>query len=359
MENTEKHIELYPGHWLYNASIIGFLTSLEIVEGKSINDYLMKDGRVIFPKTIFTELNVEKRYFENAKISSIVAKAPIYRNYLQASEKHAFALFVKALENVDKYGQCDVSANAYNLPKEIDKQLKEKGLEKFLDRIADYNMIFHADLGPSLGMFPNAYWNNKQSNKICQLFAFLVIHQHIAFTSLSDRTKVFINAPSFKLMFELNKLINNSFEWNRDNNNRSLLAMSVIEYCAKSNVTLGLWSSMNIEIVAITNDTIEYYTLPSNVTKLISNKRIATLLSDIGEFKILNFVLDQKYTELVEMAYRILRISMKDESNEGDRKFINDSLFLSRNRFPARAQRLVANKILKLYALIEQQFKIN
>jgi len=220
-------------------------------------------------------------------------------------------------------------------------------------------MIFHADLGPSLGMFPNAYWNNKQSNKICQLFAFLVIHQHIAFTSLSDRTKVFINAPSFKMMYELNKLINNSFEWSRDNNNRSLLAMSVIEYCAKSNATLGLWTGMNIEIVAITNDTIDYYSMPSNVTKLISNKRIATLLSDIGEFKILNLVLDQKFNELVEMAYRILRISMKNESNEGDRKFINDSLFLSRNKFPAKAQRLVANKILKLYALIKEQLKTN
>jgi CRISPR-associated protein Cst1 len=302
---------------------------------------------------------VGKRYFENTKISSIVAKAPIYRNYLQTSEKSAFVFFVKALENLERYGQCDVSANAYNLPIEINEQIKEKGLEKFLDRIADFNMIFHADLGPSLGMFPNAYWNNKQSNKICQLFAFLVIHQHIAFTSLSDRTKVFINAPSFKMMYELNKLINNSFEWSRDNNNRSLLAMSVIEYCAKSNATLGLWTGMNIEIVAITNDTIDYYSMPSNVTKLISNKRIATLLSDIGEFKILNLVLDQKFNELVEMAYRILRISMKNESNEGDRKFINDSLFLSRNKFPAKAQRLVANKILKLYALIKEQLKTN
>lgn len=357
MENNEKRIELYPGHWLYNASIIGFLTSLKTIEGKNIYDYLLKDGRVIFPKSIFNELDVDKRYFEDTKISSIVAKANIYRNYLQASEKKSFVFFVKALVNVENIGRCDISTVSYNLPKEINKQLKEKGLEKFLERIIDFNMIFHSDLGPSLRKFPNAYWNNKQSNKICQLFAFLIIHQHIAFTSLGDRTKVFINAPSFNLMYELNKLINSSFEWSRDNNNRSLLAMSVIEYCAKTNATLGLWSGMNIEIVAITNNTIEYYSLPSNVTKLISNKRIASLLSDIGEFKILNLVIDQKYNELVELAYRILRISMKNESNEGDRKFINDSLFLARNRFSSTAQRHVANKILKLYALIEEQLK--
>jgi CRISPR-associated protein Cst1 len=135
--------------------------------------------------------------------------------------------------------------------------------------------------------------------------------------------------------------------------------MSVIEYCAKANATIGLWAGMNIEIVAVNNDTIDFYSLPSNVTKLISNKRVATLLSEIGEFKILNLVLDQKYNELVEMAYRILRISMKNETNEGDRKFINDSIFLSRNKFPATAQRLFANKILKLYALIEEHLNTN
>lgn len=368
MENQEKYIELLPGHWLYNASVIGFLISLKIVERKDIDEYLLKDGRLLLPKKIFPELEIDKRYFLDTKISSIVAKAPIYRNYLQTSEKNAFALFVKALENVEKIGQCDISTEAYNLPIEIIQQLKKQGLEKFLDRIVDFNMVFHANLGPSLKMFPNAYWNNKQSNKVCQLFAFLVIHQHIAFTSLGDKTKVFINAPSFKLMYELNKIINNSFEWGNNNSKRSLLAMSVIEYCAKSNATLGVWSRMNIEIIGIIKkmkengqfeDVIEYYSLPSFVIQLISNKRIATLLSDIGEFKILNLILDEKYKGLIEIAYRILKISMKEDYNKGDQKFINDTLFLDKNKNNKTAQRLVANKILKLYALIEEQLKTN
>ena len=38
-------------------------------------------------------------------------------------------------------------------------------------------------------------------------------------------------------------------------------------------------------------------------------------------------------------------------------RFINDYLFLSRNKYSKTAQRLVANKILKLYALIEEQLK--
>ena len=364
----EKYIELFPGHWLYNAAIIGFMISLETVEKKDSNKYLNSDGRFLFPKSEFEILDVNNRYFSENKISSIVGKAPIYRNYLQPSEKGSFERFTKALCYLQNTDSNDIFGESYNLPITIVEKLKDNGLEKFIERIIDFNMVFHADIAPSLGMFPNAYWNAKQSNKISHLFSFLIIHQHLSFTSLNGLTKIFINAPSFKLMYELNKLINKSFEWSRDNNNKSLLAMTVIEYCAKTNATLGLWSGMNIEIVAITkkikengqfDDVIEYYNLPSNVIQIISNKKIATLLSDIGEFKILNLVLDEKYKELVEMAYRILKISMKDDYNKGDQKYINDYLFLSRNKYNKTAQRLVANKILKLYALIDERIKIN
>jgi CRISPR-associated protein Cst1 len=366
MENQDKYIELLPSNWLYNASVIGFLTSLEIIENKNIDEYFFKDGQVLLPKKVFSELDVEKRYFSDAKISSIVAKAPIYRNYLQTSDKVIFSQFVKSLENLEKIGKCSISSEAYNLPTNVIQQLKEYGLEMFLNRIENFSMIFHADLGPSLSMFPNAYWNIKQSNKICHLLAFLIIHQHLAFTSLDDWTKIFINAPSFKLMYELNKIINSSFEWRSDNNSRSLLAMSVIEYCAKTDATLGVWSGMNIEIVAVTkrikengkyDDIIEYYSLPFSVIRLISNKRIASLLSEIGEFKILNLVLDEKFKELIEIAYRILKISMKEDDNKGDKKFIDDTLFIRKNKSNKKAQRLVANKIMKLYALIEEQLK--
>ncbi len=357
MEKQEKYIELLPGHWLFNASVIGFLSSLKNVEKKDISEYLFCDGRVILPCKIFNELDIENRYFNNeTKISSIVAKAPIYRNYLQPSEKQSFSKFVNALEFVEKGGQCDISNYAYYIPETIVTKLKLDGLQKFFERIVDFNMIFHAELGPSIGMFPNAYWNLKQSSKICHLFSYLVIHQHISFTSLDGFTKVFINAPSFSLMYHLNNFVNSSFSREKNKDNKSLLAMSVIDYCSKSNSTLGIWGGMNIEIIAITRDnSIEYYSLPYSVVEIISNKRISTLLSDIGEFKILNLVIDEKYNELVEVAYRILKISMKEDSNKGDDNFIRDFLFLSRNKYNKAAQRLVANKILKLYALIEER----
>ncbi|MCX6280208.1 MAG: hypothetical protein NT004_19260 [Bacteroidetes bacterium] len=125
MEKQEKYIELLPGHWLFNASVIGFLSSLKNVEKKDISEYLFCDGRVILPCKIFNELDIENRYFNNeTKISSIVAKAPIYRNYLQPSEKQSFSKFVNALEFVEKGGQCDISNYAYYIPETIVTKLK-------------------------------------------------------------------------------------------------------------------------------------------------------------------------------------------------------------------------------------------
>lgn len=356
MKHTEKQIELYPGHWLYNASILGFLITLKIVEGKEIDEYLLKDGRISLPKKIFSELEVSKRYFEDTKISSIVAKAPIYRNYLQSSEKEVFDLFVKALENVEKSGQCNISTEAYNLPVDNEKQLRKKGLGKFLDRIIDFNMIFHADLGPSLDMFPNAYWSNRQSNKICQLFAFFIVHQHIPFTTLNDRTRIFINAPSFNLMYGLNTLLEKFIDKENASYKR-LLAMSVIEFSIKTNVLMNTWAGMNIEIVAIQKSgVIEFISLSYETIRILSNKRIAELLSSIGEFKVLNMVIDGRCKNLVELGYRILKIAMKPSLGKEDRNFIENNFFRFENRENRNLKEL-ANKLLKLYALIEERTK--
>jgi CRISPR-associated protein Cst1 len=371
--NQGQNIELYPGNWLYNAGVVGFLISLEIIENKNINNFL-KNGQVLLPKKIFSALDVNNRYFSDTKISSIVAKAPIYRNYLKKGEEEAFIDFVKSLENLEKIGKCDISPIAYNMPDNIIQQLKKNGLKMFLNRIENFNMIFHANLGPSLSKFPNSFWNIKQSNKICQLMAYLIIHQHLAFTKLSDNTKIFINAPSFKLMYELNKLVKElskiDYKFTKEllvkelskidyKSTKELLAMSVIEYSLKINAILGNWLLMNIEIVAIDKkNNIEFINIPYNVLRIISNKKIAALLNDIGEFKILNIVLNEKYSELVEIAYRIMRIALKSKRNENDNKFLQDTIFLDKNKGSNYNLLWFSNKILNLYALIKETIKI-
>jgi len=393
MENTEKYIELYPGHWLYNAGVVGFLSVLERCN-INVADLLLRDGtikgdistafsdkrnhkgfevpEVIWQWFISSGKNLKNDFDENNDdlIKDIWGTLfnVVYRGFFNANSNLLYAPSKTSPAVFDSFLKFITPLFEYEDSNPTCSFCMKKGKQSYKNRFSSEH---YKELGGSDGTkgMPNSFWNNKKSiggTELCDTCSFLLLNRHLSFTALNDWTKVFVNAPSFKLMYELNRLINNSFEWSRNNNNKSLLAMSVIEYCAKSNATLGLWLGMNIEIIAITKkikengqyeDIIEYYSLPSSVTQLISNKRIATLLSDIGEFKILNLVLDEKYKELVELAYRILKISMKDDFNKGDQKFINDYLFLFRNKYSKTAQRLVANKILKLYALIEEQLK--
>ncbi|MCS7262483.1 MAG: hypothetical protein NZ560_03600, partial [Aquificaceae bacterium] len=64
-------------------------------------------------------------------------------------------------------------------------------------------------LMPSYNEFPNSHWNCSADgiDMICSLCQFIIIHHHLAFTKIHDGSEIFINAPSFKLMYELNKLV--------------------------------------------------------------------------------------------------------------------------------------------------------
>lgn len=382
----EKYIELFPGHWLYNAGVVGFLSVLKDCDF-NVNELLMNDGTVrgniskaISKKRQHNGFEIPELYWQWFISSGKslkndfdeLSKDPIkdiwgtlfnviYRGFFNANSNLLYAPSKTSPAVFDTFLKYTKPLFQYDNESPICPFCMQHSQQTYKNRFSSEH---YKELGGSDGSsgMPNSFWNNKKSiggTEICDTCSYILLNRHLSFTALNDWTRIFINAPSFKLMYELNKLINKSFEWSRDNSNKSLLAMTVIEYCAKTNATLGIWSGMNIEIVAVSNETIEYYSLPSNVVSLISNKRISILLSDIGEFKILNIVLNQKYNELVELAYRILKISIKENYNDGDRKYINETLFLKKNKASQTAQRLVANKILKLYALIEERIKTN
>jgi len=355
MNNTdEKYIELYPSHWFYNASVIGFIISLEDIEKIEVNRLFCNDGRINIEKEILKSLNVNERYFSENKISSIVTKAQIYRNYLQVSDKNVFPNYVKELANVEHSNNgCCICNLGYDISADAKKRLSENGLGKFIERIGSYNMIFNANFGPSKKKFPNAFWVNQHSDNVCSFCSFLLIHQHIGLTRLMDKSEIFINAPTFKLMYYLNKFLNSSISGKNKiehKDKRALLAMSVIEYASKTNSLLGQWAGMNIEIISQKGKDIDFFSLPYETVQLISNKQIAGLLSNIGEFKILNIVLDGRFKQLVDLGYKFLKISMKADRNKADDDFIKDSLFLWNNK---KYLNQTANKVLKLYALIE------
>ncbi|NEW82877.1 MAG: type I-B CRISPR-associated protein Cas8b1/Cst1 [Mariniphaga sp.] len=358
MDAKEKYIEFYPGHWLYNAGVIGFLQSLEDIEKKEMKDYIQNDGRVILPIEIFTKLNSNQRYFSENKVSSIYRNA-FFRNYLNTDEDvKGFPVYIESLSQIDNGGKrCGICCSDYMLPNESISKLQKIGLGKFLDRISNFNIVFSKEIAPSINEFPNAFWNMSNSIEICPVCSFVLIHHQIPFTKLIDNSQLFINAPSFHLMNELNRLLDKLID--KENASfKNLLAMSVIEFSVKAKVMMNAWASMDIEMVSIkrTKETvaIEFINLPYETIRIISNKRIAELLSSIGEFKILNLVIDNKWNDLVELGYRILKIAMKSSIGSEDRDFLYKTFYTEANH-DFRNLKQLANKILKLYALIEER----
>jgi CRISPR-associated protein Cst1 len=360
MEEKEKHIELYPGHWLYNAGVIGFLQSLEKIEAKNVCKYLTNDGRVIIPSEIFNDLKSNERYFSDNKITSIYRNA-FFRNYLNTEEDmKGFPVYLKSLVKITKGGViCGNCGSDHELPEKEISELRKIGLNKFLDRISNFNIIFSKEIAPSINEFPNAFWNMNNSLKLCPLCSFLLIHHQMPFTILADNSFLFINTPSFRLMYELNKLLERLAS-KENASYKNLLAMSVIEFSIKTTIMMNLWASMDIEMISIkrTKETvaIEFINLPYETIRILSNKRIAELLSSIGEFKILNIVIEGKWKNLIGLGYRILKIAMKSVIGKEDRNFIENYFFRYENRETQNLQ-LLANKLFKLYALIEERTK--
>ncbi|TCW62207.1 type I-B CRISPR-associated protein Cas8b1/Cst1 [Treponema sp. J25] len=299
-------------------------------------------------KEVFSKIKVEENYFENGKVINLKGKNQYYPNFIDVggNQKEVFKEFIAAFSDLNKTEQynCELCESGLLVKKDnLDNGIDNDQKEKFFSKISTLNMAHNKILGPS-EKFPNSYWNFNSGLKICHFCTFLLIHHHLAFTKLSDGSEIFINAPSFKLMYELNKLVRELFgKTDVDSTKkREILAMSVIEYTRRLQTTLGQWNAMNIEIVIKKGDEIDFYTLPYETVNIISDRAIASILSDIGEFAIFDSVISGNYSFLQEISYKIIRASFKNESISA---FIK--MYKNQNN-----SILTAQKILKLYATI-------
>ncbi|WAM33741.1 hypothetical protein [Caldicellulosiruptor morganii] len=417
-------LTLYPGNWLYNASVIGFLISVKEIENLSNHFSFKEDGSVVIDQNIFKQLKIEERYYEK-KVASIIGKSSFHINYLQYGEdwKEVFRLFVKNLANikeVDESMSCDFCGrkfafsdtdikdmqrkmircvinrhkreknniekankrqinntnNVKNSSKEIpyskifkilsmkDKQIEvnykkmKETLGKFLNGIKKFDMRHNALLAPSLGEFPNSFCNNADSLYICPLCAYLILHYHVCMTDLADGLKMFVNAPSFEVMWHLNEYVQTIYKRERISRTKELLGMSLIEMALKLNIQLGKWTMMNIEIVTLYNKKVDFFSILYETTVLLSNREIATLLNDIGELSILSFVLNNDFSKIMELGERILKISLLNYSVEklkqNDKEFVKENIKLQKNIDNLTN---LSYKLFKLYALIEEKIK--
>ncbi len=396
---SEK-IKLYPSYWLYNASVVGLLRILES-NNLDVKNYLKDDGTVELETNLFKINNNKKipdilkylidfevteddlndwlnRIDDKQKITNkdkykeeldnlgldygykyirahgkLFASKKPFQNLVQRNEWMEFKLAellkkIPYLENMDS----DITCSICNKNKVIFNEN-----DKFITRFHKLQITHLENLAPSIDIYPNSFWALKESLYICSLCAYLLIHYLYAFISLSDSSEIFINAPSFKLMYYLNKFAREIYGTNlneKTDNKREILAMSLIEYTLRFQSTLSKWLKMNIEIVIRKENRIEFFNLPYQIINLLSDRKIASILSQIGEFIILNKFLDGKYSELIDIGYKFLKIGLKPykERTASEKKYINENLKLDNNR---KKPKLIAELIFKLITYIEEK----
>ncbi|MBW1974928.1 MAG: hypothetical protein JRI45_05080 [Deltaproteobacteria bacterium] len=402
---SEEKFTLYPSNWLYNAGVIGLLRVLE-TGGENVTDFLSQNGVLELSSSIFDKIKYGKveipkviKYLVDYEVSEEELKdwknettgkgssketnADKYRDFYERFGRSDFGYkFVRAgnklfasktpfqnLVQFSEWQSFEYPGLVANIPKLIAVSEGEKcdlcfcypviikdPKSKLQVRLTQLQSTHLKELGSSPEKFPNGFWNMNHSMRICFLCSFLIIHHRFAFVQLSDGSEIFINAPSFQVMWHLNKfavgLLGTSSS-KKTLNKRNILAMSVIEYATKVQTTLGAWTGMNIEVVSRHRDQVEFSSMPYDVIQLLSDRRIAEILSRIGEFTILNLVLDRDFSRLMEMGYRLLRIGLKPH-NERNNNYIKYVLKLDKNqKNPTR----VADRIFKLCTIIEEKRK--
>lgn len=408
-----EKITLYLSNWLYNAGVVGFLRVVEEC-GEKAENFLKEDGSVEIEENIFytEKLNEKievpkslkylikyilkdedinqwkdkrikdlqdklkkesskkgkideiKEELENLNLSFMPefyrswgklfgSKTP-FQNLVQREEwnKLEFANLISKIpcfikENVEGKQICSLCGNY--------KVLNAAG-SKLEERLSKLQITHLKELGASIGEFPNSFWFNLHSTYICFLCSYLILHYKESLTKLSDNSEIFINAPSFKVMWYLNKYAREIVEKQKIKQVKEVLGISLIEMSRRLYVQLGIWTTMNIEVVSKYRDKIEFFSLPYEIVKLISDNEIASTLNDIGEFKILNMVLDGKFDRILEMGERIFRISLKPKNERGknENEFINENIKLEKNKTNLIS---FCQKLFKLYALINQKLK--
>jgi len=365
----KREILLYPSNWLYNAGVVGFLSCLD--RDDYLQDYFdneqkynFEDNCVAIYNQVFSRIQVALNYFENGKVINLKGKNQYYPNFIDSrgNQKWVFEEFVKALSDNYNSEECylcnnPVYVNKENIQTHNNNQTQEQR-DDFFNKIENLNMVHNSLLGPS-DKFPNAYWNLNDKFKICHLCTFILIHHHLALTKLSDGSEIFINAPSFKVMYEMNKLVKELFgkEKLSGKQKREILAMSVIEYSRRLNVSLGMWNQMNLEIIIKSREGIDSYSLPYHIVNLISDRKIASLISEIGEFSVLNIVLNGEEKKVIEIGNKLIKIGLKpyQDRNKSDNAVVNSFLRREKNK-----NNIIntAQKILELYVNISERRKI-
>ncbi len=349
-----SEIVLYPGNWLYNAGVVGLLRVLEEL-GEKLENYLKNDGCIDISVSqssdkIFNKWNAltEDRLKQSYKGKKGGTKSYYYANQTENSIKEKIDDFISPPKSRRGKKRVCVFCSKNEVARSKDIKPLTQAYSKVL-----------------IGAVDNFYWNSIPNDYICSRCKFIIMCHHIAFTKLSNDSEIFINAPSFEVMWYLNKYAREAYGREKIKATKEILGISLIEAVLKLHIQLGKWTMMNIEVVnkyktiideKTKIDKVDFFSLPYEIVLLLSDNKIASLLDDVGEFSVLNLVLDGNFRRILELAERIFKIALKPEKERGtqEKNFMNDKVRLKKNK---ENLILFSQKLFKLYALIEEKAK--
>jgi len=411
-----KEIILYPGNWLYNAGVVGFLRVIAKFENLDlVQSWLRDDGTVAIEQDTFQRLFSSGGSSSGAVDSGSIPKALEYfveyscdpeelnkwlnsrdtkgvqprakyqdfkqkmgdfgyrfiyvgnrlfaskqpfQNLVQLDEWRGFK-FCRVLESIPQNLQTTSRASSGRTCGICGSSLiqypnREPKLE---ERLAKFQHTHFTILGPSEGEFPNSFWNGNSSLWVCPLCVYFMLHRDFAFINLADGSRIFLNAPSFQVMWYLNKLVREIYARENIASVREILGMSLIELALRLGVQLGVWTEMNIEVVSIKGEEVSFCSLPYEVTGLLLDRRIASSLSEVGETSVLKMVLDRQFAQILQVGERLLAIALKPKGEWGkqDKQYINDNIHLERNKKSGNELEDFAAQLFSLYALIREK----
>ncbi len=231
------------------------------------------------------------------------------------------------------------------------------GEKSFVEKI-DY--MFSSDLFPAQGL-PNSFWNMNTAIEYCKRCKFFLVHRHLGFISLSRNEQIFINAPSFQVMWHLNRYARDVLS--RTSSAREILGLSLIEATLRQQLVIHKWTAHNVEVVVKRDDKIDFVQLPAEVVELLNDGKVAKLLNRLKEITILNRVLNMQFDWLLETGQYLLRLTTKDSWSKNDWEYLRSVLpFHARkdektNKSQINKSKLneIAYQLLTLYALISEK----
>ncbi len=362
-------LTLYPGHWLYNAGVIGFLRVLEEDFGYNVTGF-MTNGCVKLDRNIF--LTVSSKYnqlhfSDTKKELKVTGKNKFHPNFWQGSwDRTKLKLFISSLATATTANStCSFCVH----PLHVDEaSLIAQGVpQKFFEGISEFNnRILDMKMGSALTESPNAAWNLNTVLPICHLCAYLLLFAPLGLTDMQHNEHIFVNSPSFKVIWLLNLQVQTVLR--RTKSIREILGLSLVQATIREQLTLHRWTAHNVEVVVKRGDKIEFVTVPGEIVLILNNREIAHKLNAIKELTILRHVLDQKWDMLLEVGYRLIRITRKENYSDPEREYIREWLPYNASRDPeilksssAGKRKLlnIAHQLLLLHAHIRETLKIH